>query len=248
MVLMKNRISRFKRPLAWALVCYLAGLIVFAPASWLDVVIRRVMKDRIELANANGTVWRGSGDLIATGKSALIGRYEWSFKPQGILKGMLQVDLRSSSGTSVLALGIDGISIDVLSLGIPIESLGGIVPEIGRYVFQGKADLKVENLKWSPKYFSGKFTCEGSNIASPIARVSPLGSYRLEVNGTGESAAIMLMTHPGSALMIEGSGAIKSGIAAFQGAMSASPAHKEILAPFLATIGGGNEGIVPLKL
>lgn len=247
MVTMKKRVFRFSRPLAWGLICYLSGLIIFAPASWIDVVIRKVTKDRIELINADGTVWRGTGELIVTGKATLIDRFEWSLQPERILRGKLQVNLRSGRGNSVLSLGFDGVSIDSLALAIPIEGLGGIIPEIGRYAFQGKTEFKLENLKWSPRSFSGKFACEGNNIASPITRVSPLGSYRLEVNGTGESAAIMLMTHPGGALIIAGSGAIKDGVAAFQGSMSASPTHKEVLAPFLATIGGGNGDSIPLK-
>jgi general secretion pathway protein N len=60
------------------------ALVVFAPASWLAAGVASASGQRVQLADARGTVWRGSGVLVLTGgadsldASALPGRLQWT--------------------------------------------------------------------------------------------------------------------------------------------------------------------------
>src|SRR5262245_62589292 len=45
----------------------LAGLIVFAPASWLASAVARATDQRLLLAAAKGTVWSGDAQLVLHG-------------------------------------------------------------------------------------------------------------------------------------------------------------------------------------
>jgi general secretion pathway protein N len=59
------------------------ALVVFAPASWLAGTVASTTGQRLLLADARGTVWRGSAVLVLTGgagsldASALPGRLQW---------------------------------------------------------------------------------------------------------------------------------------------------------------------------
>jgi general secretion pathway protein N len=59
------------------------ALVVFAPATWLAGAVASGTGQRLQLADARGTVWRGSAVLVLTGgagsldASALPGRLQW---------------------------------------------------------------------------------------------------------------------------------------------------------------------------
>ncbi len=65
------------------------ALVVFAPASWLAAGVANASGQRVQLADARGTVWQGSGVLVLTGgagsldASALPGRLQWTMAIEG---------------------------------------------------------------------------------------------------------------------------------------------------------------------
>lgn len=71
----------------WALAGAVLGavttLVVFAPAAWLAGTVASATGERVQLADARGTVWQGSAVLVLTGgvdsrdASALPGRLQW---------------------------------------------------------------------------------------------------------------------------------------------------------------------------
>ncbi len=50
-----------------AVVGVLVGLVLFAPASWLAYALSRATDQRLLLADAQGTVWNGSAQVVLTG-------------------------------------------------------------------------------------------------------------------------------------------------------------------------------------
>lgn len=246
-------VSRVRKLASWPFLLWMAaafavGLLAFLPATAMDLVIRHASKDRVEMVNPRGTLWAGEGDVVVRGKGTLVGHFAWAWQPRALVDGKMQFAIHTPGGATVLSLGIGGLAIERFRVVLPVEALSGAIPEIGRYGFQGVAEFAAEQLTWSPSRVSGKATCDARNIGSPIARVNPLGSYRLELVGEGDAATVTMGTLPGSALVIEGRGAVKQGVASFQGAMSPAPPHREVLAPFLSAIGGGSGDSLPLRL
>jgi general secretion pathway protein N len=79
----------------WALTGLMGGvllaLLAFAPARWLAAGLASASAGRVQLAEAQGTVWRGSGVLLVTAgaqsreASALPGRLHWRTGVHGVL-------------------------------------------------------------------------------------------------------------------------------------------------------------------
>lgn len=73
--------------LAGALLGALPALAVFAPAQWLASTVARASGGQVQLAQARGTVWNGSAQLVLTGgldsqdAAALPGRLNWQLRP-----------------------------------------------------------------------------------------------------------------------------------------------------------------------
>ena len=80
-----------RSPWGWAaagvLVGVLPAVISFAPAQWLARAVDSATGGQVLLAQARGTVWTGSAQLVLTGggasqdRAALPGRLEWQLRP-----------------------------------------------------------------------------------------------------------------------------------------------------------------------
>ena len=92
-----------RSPRGWALAGALLGalgaLVAFAPAQWLAHGLARASGGQVLLAQARGTVWTGSAQLVLTGgaqsqdRIALPGRLQWRLRPAGAgLAVALQAD------------------------------------------------------------------------------------------------------------------------------------------------------------
>ena len=68
----------------------IGGLIAFAPAAWLASAVASATGDRLLLADARGTVWKGSAVVVLTGgagsrdATALPGRLDWTLDLEGL--------------------------------------------------------------------------------------------------------------------------------------------------------------------
>ena len=66
----------------------LVALVAFAPARWLAGSIERFSGEHLLLADARGTVWNGSAQVILTGgpgstdAASLPGRVAWTLPPR----------------------------------------------------------------------------------------------------------------------------------------------------------------------
>jgi general secretion pathway protein N len=65
----------------------LAAVVVWAPAQWLASLVQHVTHDRIQLADARGTIWNGNAVAVLTGGAgsrdarSLPGRLQWQMRP-----------------------------------------------------------------------------------------------------------------------------------------------------------------------
>jgi general secretion pathway protein N len=206
-----------RSPWGWAaagvLVGVLPAVISFAPAQWLARAVDSATGGQVLLAQARGTVWTGSAQLVLTGggasqdRAALPGRLEWQLRPT--LRGLraqvhaaccmtapLQARLDARWGGARLALA-DGQSqlarqAVLAGLGTPWNTLQP----------QGQLALQTQGLAkadWAAgrMVLTGTAQLDALAMSSRLSTLRPMGSYRLVLQG-GDVPTLTLGTLDGA--------------------------------------------------
>ena len=238
----------------------LAGLVLFAPASWLAQRVASGTQQRLLLADARGTVWSGSAVAVLTGgdgsrdASSLPGRLAWTLRPSGLgfelrasqaccLNGMavLRIEPGFGSTTTTLLPSAGAVgqwpSAWLAGLGAPWNTL-----QLGGVLRLTSPGLSVQSVQ-------GRWRVKGSaelallGASSRLSTLDPLGSYRLSLVGDkaaatagGSPARLGLATLEG-ALQLSGSGTWGLGGLQFRGEARANAADEAALANLLNIIG-----------
>ena len=237
----------------------LLALVSFAPAAWLAQGLAQGTEGRLLLADARGTVWRGSAVLVLTGgagsrdASALPGRLQWTLGLDGAalalrarqacciegeLKlrvvpglGRLQLELPGSAGAAPVLLGQWPASW-LVGLGTPWNTL------------QPTGTLQLSSAGLVAEAVQGRWILRGQGelqlrgLASSLSTLEELGSYRLQLQGDarGDVAQLQLSTL-GGALQLSGSGQWAASKLRFNGQASAAPGSEAALGNLLNIIG-----------
>lgn len=180
---------------------FILGLLVQAPAAWMDVLLSKLSQGVLRVANTQGSLWRGQGELRLV-PSALQAdpRTEEensnSFvvaKPVGWslnlgLSGLgLQLSGPAFSGLitkTPVSIGSSGLSIPDGQLGLPampLEQAGTVFA-----MLKPQANLQ---LRWSG--FQARQAAVGQRVlvvdfndfGTSLSPIKPLGSYRLTLSG-----------------------------------------------------------------
>jgi len=201
----------------WALFGALFGgllaLIVFAPASWLAQAVSTATGERVQLADARGTVWSGDAILVLSAgvgsrdARALPGRIDWTLRPQASLAGLgLQLGLRQDcciNGQTRIALqpGWGRLRASVASSAVgaaagadaswlgqwPAALLTGLGTPWNTLQPGGALRLSTQDLAF--EWVAGRFAITGSaglelrDFSSRITTLPRLGSYRVTISG-----------------------------------------------------------------
>ena len=245
-----------RAPWGWAAAGMLAGvlpaLVVFAPAQWLARAVDHASSGQVLLAQARGTVWTGSAQLVLTGggasqdRAALPGRLEWRLRPA--LTGLraqlhaaccmpqplqARVDARWGGARLAIADGQGQLPASLLTgLGTPWNTLQP----------QGQLALQTRGLEavWSAgrMALAGTAQLDARAMSSRLSTLRPMGSYRLVLQG-GEVPTLTLSTIDGD-LQLNGSGQWVGQRLRFTGEASAKPEREAALANLLNIIGRRN--------
>ena len=252
----------------WALFGALFGallaLIVFAPASWLAQAVSTASGERVQLADARGTIWSGDAVLVlgagvgSRDARALPGRIGWTLRPQASLAGLgLQLGLQQDcclNGQTRIALqpGWGRLRASVQSttgadsswLGQwPAALLVGLGTPWNTLQPGGALRLSTQDLAF--EWVAGRFVLTGSaalelrDFSSRIATLPRLGSYRLSISGDAAQAGtaqVALSTLDG-ALQLNGSGSWSASGLRLRGEATAAEADQPALDNLLNIIG-----------
>jgi general secretion pathway protein N len=258
----------WQAPWRWALGAACLGamgaLILFAPAAWLARAVHAATSGHVLLAQAQGSVWQGSAQLLLTGgyqsqdAASLPGRVNWTLRPtwQGykpaarITLGMpccaeQAVQLVAQPGWSQSAMDLLPAKIH-----LPAQWLSGLGAPWNTLDPQGQLALSSDALRvqWSEgrMRLQGQLMLDLQAMSSRLSTLSPLGDYRLSLSG-GDVPVISLQTLQG-ALQLTGSGQIVGSRIRFNGEASAAPAQMDALSNVLNIIGRrqGNKSLISL--
>ena len=237
---------------AGAVVGGLAALLAWAPAAWLAGAVASATGQRLQLADARGSVWNGSAVVVLTGgigsrdASALPGRLQWSL---GLDGAALALRLRQAcciNGELLLRLQVGGGGVQLtlpassgavaqwpaswlVGLGTPFNTLepGGVLALSSR----GLVATTVQG-RWQ---IDGGASLVIDGLSSRISTLDTLGSYQLTLVG-GQTTNLLLSTLQGP-LRLSGNGQWTAGKLRFRGDARADPGTEAALNNLLNIIG-----------
>ena len=228
----------------------LGALIAFAPAAWLARGVQEASGGRVLLADPQGSIWRGSAQLLLAGgagaadAAALPGRIDWRLRPfQHGARVALNLpccaekalDVKIMPSWSQVALVVDNSA----RVNLPASWLSGLGAPWNTLDPRGQLSLSSQALQvqFDRRYtkLGGQITLDLLGMSSRLSTLSPLGDYRLNVNG-GDVPTMALQTLQG-ALQLSGSGQFVGSRIRFTGEASASPEQQDALSNVLNIIG-----------
>ncbi len=253
----KSRNAALRWSLAGLLLGGLVALIAFAPAAWLADALVSATGGRVVLADARGTVWKGSAIVVVSGgegsrdAGALPGRLGWTLVPRGLglelrlehaccLNGVVPVRVEPGLGRVAFAL--------VPPAGgwvgqWPTALLGGLGTPWNTMQLGGKLRLQSPGMR--VESVQGRWRIDGRadldlvEVSSRLSTLDALGSYRMSVSGdpANPGSANLLLLTTGGALQLDGTGSWGPAGMRFRGEARAAEAEQAALANLLNIIG-----------
>ena len=234
----------------------LLALVVFAPAAWLAHLMANASGQQLLLADARGTVWRGSARVVLTGgpgsrnAAALPGRLTWRW---GLKNGEIEFRARQECCLN------DELKLRLLpSIGRLKITLVPTAGPVGRWpaawlvglgapwnTLQPGGSLRLASPGFSLEAVQGRWIFDGraelaiEQATSRLVPLEALGSWKLVVDGEpggGENARFVLSTLQGP-LMLSGEGLWAGAKLRFRGEARAAPGAENALNNLLNIIG-----------
>lgn len=246
--------------LAGAVIGGAAATLAFAPAAWLAQAVAAATDDRLVLAEARGTIWRGSAVVVLTGgvgsrdASALPGRLHWQLAPDGAALALRVRQPCCLNGPLALRVvpGFGRLRVELAAVpGVigqwPASWLVGLGTPWNTLQPAGTLQLSSQGFTLESVQghwrFAGQAQLDLASFASRLSTLEVLGSYRLTLQGdpsgtaAGADAARVQLSTTGGALQLGGSGQWAAGRLRFNGQASAEAGSEPALNNLLNIIG-----------
>jgi len=224
--------------LAWAGLAYAFALVAMLPAAWLAQTIEELSAQRLELRDASGSAWSGSGRLYArTGAGTLsdLGAVRWSSFPGALPRGKLGADMTLNDAPKPIRVevGPGSIAVKDLALEVPGKLVAALAPPLQLLGPEGRLTIKSENLRIEGETVLGLATVEWRDIRLARSSGLELGSHVARLRGAGSRVDIELGTL-GGPLRVAGAGSWSPrGGLALSGTAEPGPDAPSVLVPFL---------------
>lgn len=233
-----------KRTFAIFVIAYLVTLVINAPASLLDQSLQYATQGRLALANASGTIWDGAASPALrqqTGRYIALQPLHWNISALALFSGEIRGKLRwdeMPQATAMDAVISHGeIELQHALIPLPASTLGEASPILAPAGITGQLQMRSERLVLSNRGMEGVAIVDWQQAGSALSNITPLGDYRLTLNGNGENIGIALATISG-VLQLQGEGNWRAtrGLS-FHGRARASGKNPESLAELLHHLG-----------
>lgn len=193
-------------------ILYLLFLLATAPATWFTQGAARLSNGAVTLTQPSGTLWRGAADLQAGSPATStrhLGRLHWSINPWWLFVGRAQFSVQlqgaTTRGQADVRLARNQIEVRRLSAVLPANLASVVYGPAAFFEPRGTIALKSPNIELSGAGLMTKLELQWDGAGGRFTGPAALGDYRVEVNGTGENAAIRVTTLRGD-LDIAGQG------------------------------------------
>jgi general secretion pathway protein N len=222
-----------------------------APAAWVGDWLQS--QGRLRLVDARGTVWSGSAMLgVSDGRQVLLipGRLSWKIGLAAIGSGRVTAEVAHPALPAPLAVTLAPRSIE-LKAGqseLPAALLVVLGTPFNTVKPGGALGVTWTDIEIKDGALAGGLQIDWRDAQSALSSVAPLGSYRLQITGMGDTARVQLDTLRGP-LRLQGSGTVKGGRVSFKGVASADPQMRPALIGLISVLGRrvGDEAILSLE-
>ncbi len=227
--------------LGFGIGAYAIGLMATAPATLVDAGLQRASDGRLRLADAQGTLWSGAGQIEmrdAGGRTGAVQSLAWLVRPASLLRGHLvyEVELDQAARRIPVTLSFSRIELADAEFTLPAAALGLAVPTLAPLRLTGDARLHVESLSVGRSGMQGNATLQWRAAGSALTPVSPLGEYEVRLKDDGAMVQASLRTLQGP-LQLDGTGSWAKGSApVFLATARIPPQYQQQLAPLLRLI------------
>jgi general secretion pathway protein N len=253
-----------QRAWSWAVVGAVMGgltaLLIHLPAQWLAQTLFKATQGQVQLQEAKGSVWQGSGKLVLTGGEgsrdalALPGRIHWQTGmslnsvnlPQFNFNLNAPCCMTQSARLSLQAperLQVWQLQVDDHQSQWPAHLLSGLGAPWNTLEPEGTLRLETKqlrfNLQTQPALLQGGITLTAENMSSKLSTLKPMGTYQINLGGASAAnplPSLSLTTQSGS-LLLSGQGQWQGSRLQFRGEASAVPEHAAALSNLLNIIG-----------
>lgn len=234
------------------------GLCLFAPATWLASAVQSATQGRVQLAEAQGTLWAGSALLVLTGGPGsrdarlLPGRLNWTLAPLSAVSWRLSLNHERHLHNPVQIDLLPGLGRMRVEVHHPTEGIGhwpaawlaGLGTPWNTLQMGGAVRLDSHDLafEWAQGRlaFQGTLTLELRDLSSRLATLPRLGTYQIKLQGDAAGAGtaqIHLSSAEGSPLRLSGSGSWSASGLRLRGEATATDEDAPALANLLNIIG-----------
>lgn len=241
-------------PYVAALCLYAICLLVLAPATLLDVALKRASHERLRLPEAHGSLWDGAGrlELRDPGGHAGVGTaIRWTLQPSSLLRGRLgfEVVIGDASKAFPASLSPFGLELQNADFLLPASALGVATPRLGLLKPTGDLQVRIPALSYRGNVLAGDGVVTWMSAASALTPVAPLGDYELHFVGTPNGMHVSLRTIRGPLRLDGGASRTDDQPLVLFATARVDAQHQEQLAPFLRLIAiQRSAGIYELQL
>lgn len=220
---------------------YAAALVALAPASLIDSRLEQASGGRLRLAEAQGSLWAGSGWIEvreAGGRSGIAQRVAWRVLPESLLRARLLAEIRLDRAERPFSLAISLSRIEIADAGVdlPAAALGLGMPKLAPLRLTGEVRVDIPRLSIEHGRAEGDATLRWRAAGSALTPISPLGEYEVHFKAVGPAVHAELRTLSGP-LQLAGEGTWGGGGArGFLATARVPPQHREQLSPLLRLI------------
>jgi general secretion pathway protein N len=231
-----------------------AALIVAvrAPAAWVGDWLQS--QGRLRLIDARGTVWSGSAMLgLSDGRQVMLvpGRVTWNIGLAAIGTGRVTADIAHPVLTAPLRVTVatQSVALEAGQAELPAALLVALGTPFNTVRPGGVLAVRWTDLEFKGGALAGDLQIDWREAQSALSTVAPLGSYRLQVTGAGDTARVQLDTLRGP-LRLQGSGSVKGGRVSFKGIASAEPEMRPALIGLIGVLGRrvGDDAVLALDI
>lgn len=223
---------------------FFVTLIVTAPATLLARMVEGSSNGQFVLANATGTVWQGNAIPALrqrTGGLFALEKLHWDVAILPLFTGKLSIKFRWDNMEQLqpVVATISYSQIELSNVVIPLHAglLGELSPLLQPVQLSGQMLIKSDQFTISRQGMSGSAVADWTHAGSVLSSVNPLGSYRINLAGSGERLDVTLITTSG-VLLLDGTGNFSSGRGlSFQGTARASAKSNGSIDELLSNFG-----------
>jgi general secretion pathway protein N len=251
----------------WSLVGIVTGaicaLVIQLPAQWLATGLSTATGSQVQIQEARGTLWQGSGKLVFTGGEgsrdalALPGRLQWQLGISFLNASLPQLHVNLHAPCCMrtpaqfhigLAQGFTGLQlkVDDHQSRWPADLLSGLGAPWNTMQPEGHLLLETQQLHflWSqqPMQLQGLLQLTGQDISSKLSTLRPMGTYQMKLsaepkNASGLSSPRLSLSTLSGSLLLSGQGQWQGSHFQFRGEATAVPEHAAALSNLLNIIG-----------